>query len=263
MFSWKVLKSELYKNISRKSTLILLIPAALSLLIAIGVRSGALELTLTTGETGALSCMDYLFLSWTVLSSLGITGITLLLFSSFAFSGEIERGQIRLYLLRTGTRSGVLLGKYLASVIASLCSILAVLACTVISYYWLIAGSSLGNGGFHGSAVGGLGTGEILAYIGLGLVMYLLWISVTFLIGLFCGPFVTFILSAVFLYGGNYLAARETAFSKLLPAYWGNQLLTGEWDSWLPAAAATVFLLLLVCLILGAAIWRFSRMDVR
>ena len=262
MFSQKALKAELYKTISRKSTLILLIPAVLSLIITVGVRSGALELTLASGENGTLSCMDYLFLNWTVLSSLGITGIIILLFSSFTFSGEIERGQIRLCLLRTGKRSGVLLSKYLASSAASLCSILAALTCTVISYYTLIAGTSLGNDRFHSSAIG-LGTGEILACIGLGLVMYLLWIAISFLIGLFCGPFVTLILSAVFLCAGNYLASRETVFSKFLPAYWGNQLLTGGWDSPVPAAASTFFLLLLVCLILGTAIWRFNRMDIR
>ena len=262
MFSFKVIKAELYKNISRKSTLILLIPAVLTLLITIGFRSGAIQLSLSSGETGALSCLDYLFLNWTVLSSLGITGLVILLFSAFSFSGELERGQIRLYLLRNGRRSGVLLGKYISSVAAAFLSVFTALVCTVISYYILVADSDLGNGRFHAS-ISGLGTGQVLAYIGLGLLMYLLWISISFLAGLFCGPFVTFVLSAVFLYGGNYLASQETAFSRLFPSFWANRLLLDGWESPAPALISVLVLLVLVCLVLGTALWRFDRMDVR
>lgn len=39
---------------------------------------------------------------------------------------------------------------------------------------------------------------------------------------------VSFILAIVIMYAGNYLASTENAISKLLPAYWSNQLMLNE-----------------------------------
>ena len=144
MLLFPVIKAELYKNICRKSTWILVIPVLLSLLITLGFRTDAVTLTIT-GNSGSLSCMDYLFMNWTVLSSLGLIGLLILLFSSIQFSGEIERGQIKFFLLRSSSRSGVLFGKYLSAVIVSALSTAAVLIFTVLFYYLMIAGSSHGD----------------------------------------------------------------------------------------------------------------------
>ena len=200
-----VVKSELYKNFCRKSTYILLIPVLLSFLITLGFRTGTVSLSMIGNSSKTLSCMDYLFMNWMVLSSLGIIGLLLLLFSALQFSGEIERGQIKFFLLRSHSRASVLFGKYISTVFVSALSAAIVLICTVLFYYIMISNSSQGNGLFAASA-GGLTTNSVLGYIGLSLVTFLLWIAISFLLGLYFGPFVTFVLSAVFLYGGNYIS---------------------------------------------------------
>ena len=73
-----VIKSELYKNFCRKSTCILLIPVLLSFLITLGFRTGAVSLSMTGNSSETLSCMDYLFMNWMVLSSSGIIGLLFL-----------------------------------------------------------------------------------------------------------------------------------------------------------------------------------------
>ena len=129
-----VIKSELYKNFCRKSTCILLIPVLLSFLITLGFRTGAVSLSMTGNSSETLSCMDYLFMNWMVLSSSGIIGLLFLLFAVFQFSGEIERGQIKFFLLRSHSRAGVLFGKYFSTVIVSALS--AAFAGTVFFYIY-------------------------------------------------------------------------------------------------------------------------------
>ena len=152
-----VIKSELYKNFCRKSTCILLIPVLLSFLITLGFRTGAVSLSMTGNSSETLSCMDYLFMNWMVLSSSGIIGLLFLLFAVFQFSGEIERGQIKFFLLRSHSRAGVLFGKYFSTVIVSALSAAFAFAGTVFFYYMMIGSSSQGNGSFAASA-GGLTT---------------------------------------------------------------------------------------------------------
>lgn len=96
----QVIKTELYKNSRRKSSLMLFIPMLLAIVVTLGYVHGVIELNLITGDTGIYSCMDFVFIVWNVLSGLGIIGILLILFAAFQFSGEIERGQIKLMLLR-------------------------------------------------------------------------------------------------------------------------------------------------------------------
>ena len=73
-----VVKSELYKNFCRKSTYILLIPVLLSFLITLGFRTGTVSLSMIGNSSKTLSCMDYLFMNWMVLSSSGIIGLLFL-----------------------------------------------------------------------------------------------------------------------------------------------------------------------------------------
>lgn len=259
-----VVKSELYKNFCRKSTYILLIPVLLSFLITLGFRTGTVSLSMIGNSSKTLSCMDYLFMSWMVLSSLGIIGLLLLLFSALQFSGEIERGQIKFFLLRSHSRASVLFGKYISTVFVSALSAAIVLICTVLFYYIMISNSSQGNGLFAASA-GGLTTSSVLGYIGLSLVTFLLWIAISFLLGLYFGPFVTFVLSAVFLYGGNYISTQDMTVSRLFPSYWGNQVLLGSQSSdyLLPALGSVLLTVVLTVIILIFTTWRFNKTDIR
>ena len=91
----QIIKTELYKNSHRKSSLILFLPMVLTVIVTLGYAQGVIELNLITGGSGTYSCMDFVFIVWNVLSGLGILGILMILFAALQFSGEIERGKIK------------------------------------------------------------------------------------------------------------------------------------------------------------------------
>lgn len=258
----QVVKTELYKNSRRKSSLILFIPMLLAIVVTLGYAHGIIELNLTTGGTGVYSCMDFVFIVWNVLSGLGIMGILLILFAAFQFSGEIERGQIKLMLLRIGKRSTVVLGKYLATIIAAVVFIVGTLLVCIGSYYLFVSGSSMGTGTFA-STMDGFSTINVCGSIALQVIMYLLLIGIAFFVGLFANPFVTFILTLVIMYAGNYLAGAENAVSKLLPTYWSNQLMLNGTVSNAPVFISICFIMILTACAMMVTIMCFNKRDIK
>lgn len=220
----KVMKTELYKICHRKSSLMLVIPILLAAVITWGYSQGVIKLDLTATGDRVYTCMDFVFIVWTVLSGLGIMGILFILFAAFQFSGEIEHGQIKLMILRIGKRNRIILGKYLALLLMVCVTIMGTLVACAVSYYLLISSSEMGTGTF-GATIGGASTVDIFIIIILQILMYLVLIGLTFLIGLFANPFVTFVLTMLWMYAGNYLAGTESFAAKLLPEYWGNQII--------------------------------------
>lgn len=258
----QIIKTELYKNSHRKSSLILFIPMLLAIIVTLGYANGVIELNLTTGGAGVYSCMDFVFIVWNVLSGLGIIGILMILFAAFQFSGEIERGQIKFMLLRIGKRSTVIFGKYLATVIVTVVFIVGTLLVSIGSYYLFISGSSTGTGTFA-STMDGFSTLNVWISIALQMVMYLFLIGITFLAGLFVNPFVTFILTLVIMYGGNYLAGAENAVSKLLPNYWSNQIVLNSTVKTMPVLGSVFAIVVLTLMLLSVTIMLFRKQDVK
>lgn len=258
----QVIKAELYKISHRKSSLLLGIPLLLAFVISLGYSQGVIKLNLTVSGNGAYSCMDFVFMVWTVLSGLGIIGILLLLFASLQFAGEIERGQVKLMLLRVGNRSHVLLGKYLAVLLVVCMTVVGTIVVCIGSYYFLVGNSAAGDGSFFASAAG-VSALDIFASIGLQVLMYLVLAGLTFLIGVYMNPFVTFVLTMVFFYGGNYLAGSETFLAKLLPVYWSNQLIlngTAPFGQMMMSVCAAV---VLAAVVLRAAMAVFQKKDIK
>lgn len=258
----RVIKTELYKNFHRKSSLILCIPMLLAVVITFGFSKGVVNLSLTTSDMAGYSCMDFLFIIWNVLSGLGIIGLLLILFSSFQFSGEIEHGQIKLMLLRIGKRKNVVIGKYLASVIVGGVSIIGTLLVCILSYYLLIARTDMGTGTFS-AAIEGLSTAEIFESIGLQCLMYLVYTAISFAIGIYANLFITFILTVVVMYAGNYLAGTDNFIAKLFPNYWGSQLITTGSAQTSGTVGAVGFTIVLMFSILAFAVFAFKKRDVR
>lgn len=258
----QVIKTELYKNSHRKSSMMLFIPMLLAVLITFGYSQEFVRLNLTVGSAEAYSCMDFIFIVWNVLSGLGIVGILLILFAAFQFSGEIERGQIKLMLLRIGKRDTVIAGKYLSTVIAAVVSVLGVFVSTAVSYYLLISHSAMGTGTFA-SSISGLSTLDICVSIGLQILMYFILLSITFLVGLFANPFITFILTMVFLYAGNYLGTTTNFAAKLFPVYWSNQIMTNGKVPVFQTVESVCFTVVVIFCILIAAIMIFRKRDVK
>lgn len=258
----QVVKTELYKNSHRKSSMMLFIPMLLAFLITFGYSQGFIKLNLTVGTTEAYSCMDFIFIVWNVLSGLGIMGILIILFAAFQFSGEIERGQIKLMLLRIGKRDTVIMGKYLSTVIVTVGFILGVLVSIAVSYYLFIAHSSLGTGSFA-STISGLSTLDICASLGLQILMYFILLSITFLVGLFANPFITFILTMVFMYAGNYLGSTANFVAKLFPVYWSNQFMTHGTAPLLQVVLSICFTGAIINGIIAAVMVIFRKRDIK
>lgn len=258
----QVMKTELYKNCHRKSSLMMFIPMLLSIVITFGYSRGIIALNLTAGSVDAYSCMDFVFVVWNVLSGLGIMGILLILFAAFQFSGEIERGQIKLMLLRIGRRSTVVMGKYLSTVLAAAAAIAGTLLACIVSYYVFVSNSAMGTGTF-GAAIEGLSSGDIMASIVLQMLVYIILIGITFLAGLFANPFITFVLTIIVMYAVNYLAGSSSFLSRLLPSYWSNQLMMNGSVPVLQTVGSVCFAVLLTACVIGISILLFQKRDVK
>lgn len=258
----QVIKTELYKNSRRKSSLMLFIPMLLAIVVTLGYAHGVIELNLITGDTGIYSCMDFVFIVWNVLSGLGIIGILLILFAAFQFSGEIERGQIKLMLLRIRKRSTVVWGKYLAVIIATVIFVVGTILVCIGSYYLFVSGLPMGTGTFA-SAMDGFSTINVLSSIALQMMMYLLLISITFFVGLFANPFVTFILTIVMMYAGNYLAGAENFVSRLFPNYWSNQIILDGTASTIPVLTSVFVIVVLTVILMSVTTMFFGKQDIK
>lgn len=258
----RVIKTEIYKNVHRKSSFILLIPMLLAVVVSLGYAKGFVKLNLTVGVGNAYSCMDFVFIIWNVLYGLGIMGILLILFSSFQFSGEIERGQIKQELLRIGKRGTVVMGKYIAVLLVAGAAIVGTVLACIGSYYMFVAHSVLGTGTFS-STIEGISNTDIVLTIVLQAVTYLIVIAVSFLIGLKAGPFVTFILTMVVMYAGNYMAGAESSLAKLIPLYWSTTLVTSGELHMIPAVGSVVLLLSFTVLLMALTIFMFQKKDIK
>lgn len=257
----QVIKTELYKNSRRKSSLMLFIPMLLASIVTLGYAHGVIELNLTTGSTGVYSCMDFVFIVWNVLSGLGIIGILLILFAAFQFSGEIERGQIKLMLLRIGKRSTVVWGKYLAAIIAAVIFVVGTILVCIGSYYLFVSGSSMGTGTFT-STMDGFSTINVWGSIALQVIMYLFLIGIAFLVGLFANPFVTFVLTIIIMYAGNYLAGAENFVSRLLPNYWSNQIILSGTVPTIPVFTSVFAIVVLSVIVMLVTTMFFGKQDI-
>ncbi len=97
----------------------------------------------------------------------------------------------------------------------------------------------------------------------LQMLMYVPLTAITFLIGLFANPFVTFILTMVVMYAVNYMAGSEGFAAELLPSYWSNQILLKqnepEFQGLISAGAAIV----LTVAVIRAVMVLFQRKDIK
>lgn len=229
MSSILVFRTECYKILHRRQSLILLLPALLAFLIVLGQAHGVITLAASTASAqSGTTLLDTVFLVWSVESGLGFVGLLCLLcvlFASLSFAGEREGGQIKLALLRIGKRRDVVLGKFLAIVIVSFASILLTLAASALGYLFF---APEGQRVLSGACIYGLSLATFAVNLGLNLLELLLLLALTFLLGLYAGPFVTFVLTMIVLYGASTLAGGTNLFARLLPLHWANTLILGE-----------------------------------
>lgn len=250
----RIFCTEWYKILHRRSSLILLVPALLAFVMVLGVMRGVIILNLTTTDAQATATLiDTVFMIWNVASGTGLIGLICVLFACLSFTAERENGQLKLTLLRIGKRRNVMLGKFLAVLTACLASILLLLAASALGYLFFAAdGQKL----LSGTTICGLTTASFTANLGLNGLALLIFLVLSFLIGLYAGPFVTFVITMVALYGANALAGSTNFFAKLLPLHWSNALLLGENTTGMIWSVGFALLFSLVLLMITTQLFR-------
>ncbi len=221
-----VYKMELYKMIRRRNSLLLLIPCALSILMTVGFQAGALELAAAEGDA-LLSCLDFTTIIWIFLRSLGIMSIIILLVGAFQFAGEVEQGQIKIFLLRVRRRRDIIIGKALA-ILSFVLAFIALFWGTTIAAYMLILGEGeLTSGTFDFAAYAFYDIPSILfSLLGTVLTFFML-ILITFCLGTKFSMFFSFITGLIIMYGGSFLAGMERMkFMQVTPFYMEELILT-------------------------------------
>ncbi|GCF94629.1 hypothetical protein NRIC_25200 [Enterococcus florum] len=256
---WAIYKMEWIKTLKRKNSMILLIPSILAAIMTFAISTGGLTLSGDgLADGGTLSCMEFVMALWGFFSGLGIWGILLILVAAFQFSGEIAGGQIKMTLLRIGKRGRIVLAKFLA--LLTLCLGAFGLFSLVVggSYYLFLTNSSIGNGQFSAP---GFELADAMLFILLIFLHLALFMALTFFVGLFLSPFISFIAALVGLFVVNYLIGSGTfSFLKYSALSVSNHLLAGETKHLIPALLSSV---LLIALVLGAASQLFKKVDIK
>lgn len=264
MSLFQIYKMELYKMSKRKSSIILLIPSMLAVLIAFGMKSGFVQMN-AAGRTAAvsISCMDYTSLIFSMMADLDIIGILIIIIAAFELSGEIERGQIKIELLRIGRRSKIILCKYLAVITAVICAVAIFTVIVMCTYYLLVSNSKYGNGIFS-STIKGVTDTAIFMSITCKMVDYFFIISIAYLTGIFFSPFITFVITLIMMYAENYMAnITSFKFMHYMPSYMSSQIMSGKQftDGHMTAFAACA--ILLISVIIGLTMMIFKRQDIK
>lgn len=155
-------------------------------------------------------------------------------------------------------RRDVVLGKFLAIVIVSFASILLTLAASALGYLLF---APEGQRVLSGACIYGLSLATFAVNLGLNLLELLLLLALTFLLGLYAGPFVTFVLTMIVLYGASTLAGGTNLFARLLPLHWANTLILGENAA--GAIWSVLFAMISSFVLLALTTQLFRRLGVR
>ncbi|OPJ57601.1 hypothetical protein [Clostridium oryzae] len=250
--------------IKRKTCWILLIPSILAFIVSFAVRSGAVKISADTAvKNQMLSCMDYTVFIWEFLSELGIMGILFILVASSQFSSELERGQIKMLLLRVGKRSQIVWGKFIAIITTFMISIFTLMVVTSTSYYIFIADSKFGNGKFALKAYG-ITAREIVLSILCAIVTFAFLTALTYCLGCRFNMMMTFVIALIAMYAGKYMAGLKTLkFMKYTSFYMENEFLLSKHISSSQSLIFGITSIILITALIKVSVVLFHNADVK
>lgn len=256
---WTIYKMEIIKTLKRRTSLILLIPAILVMVMSFGVSTGGLTFTGDAlSSDGKLACLDFVTTIWAFFNTLGIWGILLILVTAVQFSGEITSGQIKMTLLRIGKRGPIIVAKFCALLTTTFGAFVLFTLSAGAGYYLFVADSTMGNDSFASSMID---LPNMLAMIGFIFLHLALFMAVTLLAGLFLSPFIAFIISLVSLFALNYLITTNAVdLLKYSALSASNHLLAGQTAEWVPALLSS--LVIIACILTLTSLF-FKRMDIK
>jgi len=253
---YSIVKIEFRKLLKKPLSFVMLAILFVPVFYTYSVLTDAPLLQMT--PSGAL---DFAFGQW---SLLGMTGLFQVLFSLVVvntFSAEIDKGQIKMAVLRQCSRKKLIYAKSIVLVFYMLLCYVVYLAFSMICYYGLIVRTSYGTGAFVSEAMQAYGIGKFIMSGFFSLMDALITAGIIFIFSLQYKTGICFMLAV----GTTTLLLILQFFPGVqyfVPAYVGSLL---DYGMITPLAAGGWCLLYLgsaiVCMECTAR--KFERMDLR
>lgn len=257
----KLLKADLYKSICRRNTILLFVPCLIPLLFCIFAKMNVL--TLSSGENvkEQLSCMEFTNVCWRLVSGIYIINILALLLGTFHFSSELDGGQIKNYLLRSGHRYHVIISKLMSLALQFLAMIVSFIVVSILSYYIFLVSTSYASREFIKYDI--FNTYSFWLYMTASFLRMVVLAALSFFLGLKLKPFscfiIVFFISLAVRYSG---AIKVIPIYKLSPDYLLSRIdsiRTPDFAAWI----SIIVLILYVVLFTGAAVFGFQKQDIK
>jgi len=141
---FQLYKVEMYKILKRPITYILLINYILPAFYSLSIAANAKHMMVQ----GKFDPIIFASVNWNMLTMVGILEVLFAILTAQIFAYELEKGQIRLFAFRTGSRTNLLLAKVLAIASLLVLTYLIFYVFCFILYYVFIINTPIGGGKF-------------------------------------------------------------------------------------------------------------------
>ena len=251
-----IVKVELRKLLKKPLSLIMLAVFLIPIFYTYSILTDAPLLQMT--PSGA---MDFAFGQWNLL---GMTGLFQVLFSLVVvntFSGEIDRGQVKMAILKQCSRKKLVYAKICVLALFMIISYLCYIAFSIGCYYGFVVRTDYGTGEFISEAVRAYGITKFIVSGVFVLIDALVTAGIVFLFSLRFKTGICFMLAI----GTTTLLLIMQFFpvvQYLVPAYVGSLL---DYGMITPTMAGLLSLLYLAVTVVFVEITarKFERMDLR
>ncbi|WP_029688874.1 ABC transporter permease [Thermoanaerobacter sp. A7A] len=251
---------EMYKLLKRKDVFwSLLISFSVPLLLGLLILTGS-EIVQIGGEK--FSAFQYAAMMFEFLKFLFFFYFIFIIFAASTFSGELEKGNINLLLIRAKDRKEVIISKYIALITILLIFLVVITFSGIISYYIFLYNTKFATHEFLGKDYL-----KFLYTITLSVFEIILIITITMLLSLFFNNYKTILLSI-----GTIILLKVLEnvkeIKRFIPTYLANM------DAWMSTAKTEHelfikviqnigFLSLYILIIFVIAIRYFYEMDIK
>ncbi|WP_310604761.1 ABC transporter permease [Anaerosporobacter sp.] len=256
MHLYSIVKVEFKKLLKKPLSFIVLAVLFIPIFYTYSVLTDAPLLQMT--PSGA---MDFAFGQW---SLLGMTGLFQVLFSLVvvnSFSSEIDKGQIKMAVLRQCSRTKLVYAKVIVLFLYMMLCYVVYLVFALCCYYGFVVHTSYGTGEWISEAIQAYGVGRFIMSGLFTLMDTLVTVGILFLCSLRFKTGICFMLAV----GTSTLLLIMQFFpivQYLVPAYVGNLLDYGMISPLIAGGLCLLYLLVtMVCV--GITARKFERMDLR
>lgn len=205
--------------------------------------------------------LDFALGQWSLLGMTGLFQILFALVTVGNFSSEIDKGQIKMAILRQCTRKKLIYAKIISLALFMLLCYVSYIAFSLLCYYGAVIHTSYGTGEFVSKGILAVGVGRFIMSGIFPLIDTLLTAGIVFLFSLRYKTGVCFMLAI----GTTTLLLIMQFFpvvQYLVPAYVGNLLDYGQITISV-ACGLCLFYFIIVAFCIEITARKFERMDLK